>query len=1144
MAPLELQGNTLGEKHKHYNEIVNNITQQDSMQHLSSINYEDNDLDNILKIDIACAKRDVQYILEVFKCRDILYVSRAVKQSVWLVTDEQYAHVIHPKYLHSQLFPHMSSKAVNKLSLFIRLKLKEEARVEEFFTYYENINIEMALKWLPNCSISFIENATLTYANIMNVKILKRLCEKSIKVLQVFVDQRKEFLSCIEMEATTFLLKKHLKEYLDLVESLDEFHYPKLNANCTRVILKTDPDRILNNFEKYAHKIHLQTFVKFMRSENIAPFLSQYRKNSKLRYWFCEENLKPFILAMPVEIKVEFLKNNFIDQHEGFDEMREKNYDWYKYIPFEIAFKDIKKLIQKESSVNERNLLLKVLLFSAGRNLQHIHVILQYFRNHHFNEPILFKKKFVIALLEQINAFKLNDTTWKILEEFFMTMKVYSESENNVQSFVKVAITRKVINNETVPEILEKKFSFETLKTYILELNKVDTDLIFNYLYNHCINKINGLNISNKYEFKEGINLIKNVLTLLSDWGKNLTDFPAVLTKINKLIEIKKANTWDIDVTCIYKIKKSWKKYLFQNSIDLCPSQEVYLNALKHDPNLLSSKHMFESLYCNDTGPLKQYLNKIRLYWGTSLAKDSISFCFDEINRRNDNESLIRHICYLLPLKLLHDMATKYAPKEEKIDWYKNETVLLNTQKNIAKHIYTARPQPSLEVILWYAKGDYLQFAVPSLMAVLHNMSCIATRKYIKVLIKAPVSLRKYGIRVAIDKLNNEEIIEIFSEAWNGTKNKSIRADLFKYCFKLLCKEKNEIEVQDIWSLMEIFIETLTDEENEVIYKTLTQVNQVPCCVRVAFWKKSVLFFKKFPSKSIDKRFIETVVYSSKQFMEIVDVDFIAEILKENFKLNMATDSYNDIDLISCCLLSSKNVESQAERYDKILYPIMEMCILSWKSEHGDVTLLRRKLYQLLTDLCKNFHSQVLAKRNVIPDSIFNEIQKYLELKLPDEENYLLLKTWKFACVYVRIIAHNISEKPYFEMENSGKTSRADVIDERISEISKQFGEELVQILKQDLKLYYPSIYVSFSDALDAMFDLFWFNKSYRLNILLSMLNHDLKESFLVVLKLMPLNLSEEDTPIKNVIMEIIRSHPSPEIKMFYNNHCSKLLFN
>ncbi|XP_014371430.2 uncharacterized protein LOC106721070 [Papilio machaon] len=933
------------------------------------------------------------------------------------------------------------------------------------------------------------------------------------------------------MQETTFLMNNHLTEYLDILESLEDSEYPIFSPKYTKLLMKKMPKRVFNKFDKYARNMHLQTLVKFMNPEDISNLLLRYCENSNIKYWFTEQVLDKFLEAMPIEERSQFVKRNVIDetneekQNFMLHAIPRDSYRWYKYVEFEIAFKEIVKLIKSESLPYERMMMMEILLFSAKKNMQHIEELLQYYREHHINESLSFKKHFIMTVVHQIDTFRLSNQAWENLNVLFKSIEDM-ESKRQEQSIIKAVIIRKIINNQSVPEILEKRLKFETMKSYKNKLNKIECDLTFNYLYSYAMKQVNQQNISNEIEFQNAVTLLGNVLVLLYDWKKDIANYPEIIKAISKLTDLKKTQFKDVNLSSLYNAKKSWKKCLFSMSLDLSLSQEVCINALKHDSKLLlDSNYIMGLLACGDFTNLQKLLNKIRIYWPTSLANEAILFCLDNLNNRGD-KALIKHLMYLLPVNPLKEIVVRYIPKQEKIDWNEDE-LLLSKRKNIAKYVHIARPQPPIEFVLWYAKGDYLQFAVSSLISVLYNMKDAKIRTCIQQLIDSPVSLKKHVIRIAINKLKYEEVIQLFRNAWESTKNKSIRADLFKTTFKLLCKQKDISAIDDTWELLDFFIESLTDKENTDIYNTLTKADEVPLSVKADFWKRSVLFFNHLPPSSNQRCYVQKVLYSAKPFAEIVHTPTLAKILLENLRCDILSMEI-DIQFIPTCILSTKTMKTHLLRYQEIFLPMMEMCVASWDIKKDNRYIYREVFERTLSSLCYNFKHVVLEKQMIIPAVAFNRILKYMEQHLPDEENYVLLRTWKFSCKLIEII--DLQTNARREMESKNLT---DYFDSIISTAVPQLGDEIQKCLREDIKQYYPSIYTCIINAICSMFCDFHIPNSILLLILKSILCADIKESYLLVLELIP-RLELYDYESTSEILDIISSHPSREVKLHY----------
>ncbi|XP_047994221.1 uncharacterized protein LOC125232553 isoform X2 [Leguminivora glycinivorella] len=277
MAPLVLEGATLGKRHQHYNKLLKDVTATSAKP--AKIDYNKTDIENLLNIDLASNNRDLDYILEVLKGEDLLYVSRAIKRSTWLFTDDQYAHIIEPEYLHSQLFPQMMPKASCKLLHHIRISLKNELIVEKFYHYFKDKNLKTAIKWLPNCPIDLVKEAVKNHHVEISPEIFGRLCRRSPTILEIFLESTGDHYKTEHLKKAMFLLNTHTDLYLDALDKIERYGMPNMGKKHTEIIMKKCYQRIINNFAKYIYCINVDTFAKSLKKEDIQPFLRTQLQN-------------------------------------------------------------------------------------------------------------------------------------------------------------------------------------------------------------------------------------------------------------------------------------------------------------------------------------------------------------------------------------------------------------------------------------------------------------------------------------------------------------------------------------------------------------------------------------------------------------------------------------------------------------------------------------------------------------------------------------------------------------------------------------------------------------------------------------------------------------------------------------------------
>ncbi|KAH9641484.1 hypothetical protein HF086_006100 [Spodoptera exigua] len=82
MPELILEEDTFGEKRRKFNKLVADAVASKHYE-LTPITDTDSDINNLLKIEIACKTRNVDYVIKVMKSKDMLYTSTAIKKSTW-----------------------------------------------------------------------------------------------------------------------------------------------------------------------------------------------------------------------------------------------------------------------------------------------------------------------------------------------------------------------------------------------------------------------------------------------------------------------------------------------------------------------------------------------------------------------------------------------------------------------------------------------------------------------------------------------------------------------------------------------------------------------------------------------------------------------------------------------------------------------------------------------------------------------------------------------------------------------------------------------------------------------------------------------------------------------------------------------------
>ncbi|XP_073950527.1 uncharacterized protein [Choristoneura fumiferana] len=1050
----------------------------------------------------------------------------------------------------------MMPKASSKFLLHIRLTLKNESRIEKFFQYFRHEKLKTALKWLPKCPLSVIEDAVEKHASEISPNILKRLCERSSTVLEIFVKSHNGYKTK-ELKAAMILLRSDPEKYLDALNTIQRNFWPEFGKKKTEIVMKKCPNRFIDNFEKFMYNIDLDTFAKYLKKEDIKSFILKQLENKETKFYFNHDRILNFIKYMPKESKFEFTKQFIERKHQilendcyvaqmsfnycsgdfgGRGASNFSVYRWYKYAPFGVAFPDLKKMIRTESNPDERNAMLLVLVTTARRNLANIHSLLQYYRDRHINEPFRFKVQFINDLLHKSDTHLYDDKMWAILDEIFRSMEVYIESENNVQTCLKSIIVHKVIRDQAVPEIVEQKFNFDSLNSLKRKLNDEQKDKVFTYLYNLFLNKLNSRDISNHVELAEYVELFQQGLYLLKDWKKDLVDFPVLIDKIKYCAKIKKEKGWITSLTPLYDTKKSWRKNIFDESLVLSPSQIVCMNALKHDPELLvRNKDEVEALRFNDAISMKQVLRKLRVYWPQTMANEWLSSYRERLVKTSGHKAAVRGICSLLTQQQLIEFLKKYEPHETKINWADTDELELSICKNIAQSMHIARPQIKPEAVLAYAKGDYVQFTQPSLNAILHNIQSSRSREYVLNLLNNITSLQKHGIYLAFTKLSPTEMKQIFLDVWKSNKNSSVRAALFQSTHELLCREQDEALIAELWELMQIFMDSLTAEENKTIFNTFGKLARVHHSIKSTYCMKSYRFLKSLPPKADCKNIIGKMKEEMNNIIEELDSDFVADIILEFVDQIILKKSYgnshrHDMQLLVSYLLSADDDHSQHQRFEKALVPLMEKSIASWDKVNERSCYVRQNFESVLDHMYRSTIDFAFKRNKVKPVALYSNILAKLEASLPVTQNYLLFKQLQLTIAFIDKLCKNTSDSETTQDWDSNA-------EKQYIAITSDFGEVVARYLKEDTNLYGMSVYRIFSRALDQLLDVY-VGEKVKVNYLKNWLGDEaFVAMYLLVIMLMD-NYYDDYEPNEDIIQvhKMLVAHPVPEVQIHYYN--------
>ncbi|XP_045520617.1 uncharacterized protein LOC123711833 [Pieris brassicae] len=1061
---MSISGVTLGEKHKYFNKL----SIQKHHQEIKNIDYTQSDVENLLKI--KCHNRNVDFILNVLKCEDMLYVSRAIKHSLWLIEDPQYEQIISPHYLHNELLPYMLTEARNKLLLQIRLHLKDPSRNEKFFIYLIGIDLTTAMKWLPNCSVAFITSRLEQDIYRIPENIFLRLLWLTMEPLRVYV-------KCVYwkkpmLEKAMFTLCKYGEEYFKILDSVQTGQLPVLNAKYTKLVMKRYPQCILNNFDRYGDFIDSKTFAKYIKKDDLQHFLLKYEGNKKINQLFSQEKRETLLKLNK--------QGNFL-----------------------------RKLSQcKPNNKQQLKRLLKE--FHEGLDDQ--------------KTPKKYILQFIHGIINKFKTFKFTEETWKLLNHIYIQIGVYNENKKHLEACKKSIILYHVLNEKEVPDKILSQFSTsERFRSEQKKFNKLEKKKVFTFLYSLAEKHIE------KCKEEEVLLGLESILILLQDWGENLQNYPMIVNKIKILVESMKDTSKKEALKTLYSRNRIWRKILFNESVLIKFDEDTCLNFLKHNPTLLELNKKAVISLCLEDKPMKRFSTKLRMFWSDTIAKD---FKIELMKKLDSQPS--KEIFILLPQNEMLDCIVCSMAKHDIIQL--NKTKIITLPHFIAKNMYRARPKPSIQLVLSYGKGIYLEETMSSIKSVLHSLPAKQTIECIE-LQEWPEFVQKLCVEQAFTKFDREDRKKIISSMWSNTKYSSVRADIFKKSHNSLkLFNKNDMNsnnsynscIEEEWRHLKCLIESLTDQESIIVYNLLSKIEKVPLVVRTEYCITSYKFLKKLPLRCNCQRFMNNIVskINYNEVLPTLELDFVAEMVQDSIILRLWSEKldWTFMNMLFDCISIQSTDEKKIEACKKILLPVLDNIFTMWNRKTQGLSIVRYNMNSFISHMS---YKDILQRNNSI---LLNLVIDSLNNKLPIKENYVMITNFKLAAEYLKVLSKCDISSPNRLYETT----------------TKELSKICIKIFCEDVKSYSTSIWRLFFHAWQMMINSFGIKKKiqYKVNNNILDLSKDLSSDLNILLHIFVLediyytNYGNEDKLGRQALRCRIAAHPSREVK----SQCSKLV--
>ncbi|CAG4987421.1 unnamed protein product [Colias eurytheme] len=1074
-------GETLGDKHKYFNRLVHNAIKENPKQELEDIDYNKLDVINLYKIEIACRTRNVEYILKVFKCQDIFYVSRAIKHSTWLIRDKKYAHLINPDYLHTYLLPFMLTEAGNKLMLSVRLNLKDPKRYEDFFEYLKHT--DLALKFLPYCSSEFFISKLKNLIYLIPDHMLVKLFSHNLEVLRIYCNsQRKQFPL---INKALFLIRQYGEDFFDILDSVKSEHLPDFKPKYTKLAMKTCPRRIMFNFHHYAKHIDLPCFVKYIHKDYFNEFMTKYADDADVCSLFDAERQQKILQP---NVHTELLSKLI-------------NCDTDDFI--------LCSKILQEFKIN-----LPEIMKNLKFTFHFINIVGRRFKIHRFNMEL-----------------------WNIYNDIFkeINIKKYCKRNKTLQLYIRNIIAYKIMQNQNISEEILSDFEFHTYKSDLTKFNEDEKKLLFEFLMNFALIKV-----ANSFKKQEEVLIwMERLVKLFDDWGKNMNDYYFVRNRIRFTILCIQGVSGIDGLQKVYDRKKFWRKALFRELIfsKACEAidSKACVNILKHDPKILF--RIKDKVLACSTG-VKTYRNfycKIRTFWPNTLA---LSFKSLHMARLKTLPSIIG-LHFLLTKSEYLDFFQNQIPDDDLISKGSVEDILLC--KNLAKNIHYCRPKPSLNMAMLYAKDVCMVDVMASVNSILNSMPMHQFDQNFLILQDNPL-LQKLCVWVAFSKRSRNDEKQLVLQIWHKTDYTSVKSEIIRMYINSLSKyTKNEWNIRcnyldvirEQWCSLEVLLEDVTDED--ILRKLPNKVQRLSLSIRSEFSSKCYDLIEQLQPKC--KHFPRVPMMSYIFSMHNLDKSLLAEMIDDCITKRLWRTKLNNhhMDILVACLFTSKHEDEQIIYFNTIIAPVFDCAYKMWNRKTCGLLLVQYNINNIVTTFCKRLFTCSNNKRK--SPAIIILLLNSLQNNVPVHENYIMITKLKLAVEYFNILSEYEDSLEEGEVHNQAVQGLSKIC-------IKIFSEDVATYDRSIWKLFYHALQImldEFSMIKSTQYKLYncMLDLCTTLSSDLDILIHILVMELAIYVDDFYIIFFDDDDYVdpegQKALFERIKQHPSPEVKANYS---------
>ncbi|XP_050673361.1 uncharacterized protein LOC126971226 [Leptidea sinapis] len=1154
-----LSGDTLGERHLHLNRLVRETKDTGNAALIIKIHPENTVIDKIFKIDLAVKNKDVEYILNTLKDRDMLYVTRALKCD-WLLYEE-YSGIINPKNLEENLYGEMIKPAVNKIKHFIQIKLKVPERCEEFYKYYKS-DFNESIKYMRHCSPEFIAEQVADIIEKLTPNHLEILCKLNPIVGKLYFDllkaNRDALARYLENEQKYFdslksILKSDGNSYLDLVEcyfNVDNFQ--RLSVSSSKFIMQNYKERFMQKCEMYTLQIlNINAVAQCLSSEECQELVLKLARSQYLEHWFSYQGVEPLIKRMKPDERSAFKKRVFVEKNVG-DKITEWPYP--KPMPLELSndddhvFKDVEQELYFDFECEDfcgRPMLRK-------RKFAGYSVAMKCGSGYAIRKTpldILFDRYrfigFTQAFNELTNRLQAESTiqgrqnimlvlvskSGGVIQRVETLLKLLVERHINEPSNLRAAIVRSLVKRVSCWRLPDNVWSLILNFGHGLGLDGVIGELLcveglhaslLHYITNGiCPPKIlmdsykNNFSTFKDYKLNTSeISSIENHLLplLLPDYPKEFVDLVTTykmkvktVPEADRILTEAARNNLEL-INKLYDSRIA-RRQLISLTFPIKQNEASYINALRHDVTLLDNGESFAKLVTKKTVNHDRFLSSLMIYFGET------------------NGLAMKHLCALEKVaneKLKPSLArplTKLSSDQMLLKKLQNLNVTNKETRRFAaalkSNAHNTSPSVNIDTVDWRFIGAK---AVANQVLVCGRN---AKENYIKSCLKLNTTA-KLALKAA---LCSPLEVEAFKNIALIKPEVALMVALKCYFQK---RDKMNVDVWDI--LKDLLLHLDTKKLSPKLQSKLCLPEKVPENIEANYFSTIYQSFKK---TNKEKLFI--ILPNIEKHITDIDDDVVREIISDF--IEKCTYKENDKDftkpvisrylrIIAKYLLLSRTADIQCYKIENVLHPLFDRMESVWTERESDILEYIKEFLQTL-----KYTKAFMDPQYVSVFPMFENLICRLQKVLPRVKHFETYVKIHLTMLYFKSIRHALSENNNLFRETN-KTNAMKVVGFILGE---NIGSEIKELATE----YFVSIIDVYKDGLCFFLNEYFpcneGRKVFEMSLIKGILKKDYLEAHLLALFVLQSQCQPRYEHYSEVY-EYLKQSNFQEVQFFINN--------